>query len=605
MKYWFLMLTGCIPGMLLSQIHGDMDSYRSIEAIYSEQRMQRDSTQLFSITFPADSDTFWVDRVRFGAFTWDTTATVFLDTQQLPVYPSGAVTDQFHLEPGWNTYNFRILGDQGQDTLTFHLFRKVYAPELPESPTAISKEGMLPSRSLILYTPQQLTVRMIGSPGGKAKFKIPHLTSGYLPMTELSPALTGGKRGVYEGTFQLRPGDRCVNQRIRFYLKGKHGRSRKQWSTSRITVVDRRQPIILRTVDEHTLVYYSPGGEILTEIQPDLRMEGLAQEGRWWRVRLSDRQDAYVSQNAVEVLPDGSALTPISAYGITSELDSNWVHLNFSFDGQPVYALKQNSNPQEITVRFYNTHFHDEWTRYPEQDSLISKLDWVQQGTDLVFTLTLNTVQQWGFKGQYVDGHFRLSIRRPPIIEKDHPFAHLIIALDAGHGGRHKGALGATGLMEKDVNLVYTKYLAAMLDSAGAQVILTRDQDTTMNLRPRAEIAREYDAHILVWLHNNSTGWTRHPDDAIGTSTYYTHLQGWPFARAIYPHLLNLGLKPEGRVHRAYFMTRQTDMVVFLVEGAFLSNPEDEQFLMKDANLKALARAVLLGMNDRLLELAN
>ncbi len=158
--------------------------------------------------------------------------------------------------------------------------------------------------------------------------------------------------------------------------------------------------------------------------------------------------------------------------------------------------------------------------------------------------------------------------------------------------------------MEKEANLIYTRELAEILREAGAQVVLTRDSDTTMWLKARADTARKYNAHMLIWLHNNSIGSTSDPAAVRGTSTYYTHLQGMPFALYVYPELLNLGLKPFGRVHRSYYITRQTDMVIFLVEGAFLSHPEDEMFLMDRANLKNLAQAVFNGVKRYLLVLA-
>lgn len=67
---------------------------------------------------------------------------------------------------------------------------------------------------------------------------------------------------------------------------------------------------------------------------------------------------------------------------------------------------------------------------------------------------------------------------------------------------------------------------------------------------------------------------------------------------------MNLGLEPFGEVHRTYYVTRQRDIVIFLVEGAFLSNPIDEMFLMKDENLKKLAKAVYDGLEDYLLKIA-
>ncbi|MFQ6614227.1 MAG: N-acetylmuramoyl-L-alanine amidase, partial [Fidelibacterota bacterium] len=468
MKYRSILLLLLLPLAVRAQIQGDMTTYRSIEEIVARQSAERDSVRLFTMTFPADSDTFWVDRVRFGALIRDTTATVTLDTQSLPVYPSGAVTDQFTLKPGWNSYTFLIDGIHGRDSLSFHLFRRETAPQLPSRPTAISAEGLSPATDQVYYVPRTITVRMVGSPGGKAQFKIRHLTAGYLPMKELPPDVTDGKSGVYEGTYRLQPGDQCKRQSVRFYLQGEEGRSRRRRSTGRITVYDRRQPLILKTTDANTLIYYSPGGEIITELRSGFLLEGLSRTGSWWHVRLSPGQEGYVARNSVKPVPDGRSVPKFSAYGITTEVDSDWVTLEFHLSGKAIYRLIQNDDPQSVTIRFYNTRFQDEWSRYPESDSLIRKYFWQQNGSDLDFTVFLNSVQQWGFKGRYNNNVFRLSLRKPPVISRDRPFENLIIALDAGHGGEQKGALGSTGLMEKDVNLVYTKFLAAMLDSAGA-----------------------------------------------------------------------------------------------------------------------------------------
>jgi N-acetylmuramoyl-L-alanine amidase len=148
------------------------------------------------------------------------------------------------------------------------------------------------------------------------------------------------------------------------------------------------------------------------------------------------------------------------------------------------------------------------------------------------------------------------------------------------------------------VNLIYTIKLAALLDSAGAKVILTRPIDTTMTLAARLEIARQANTHIFCWLHNNSIDATSDPVAVRGTSAYFTIPQNQHLAWTIYPYLLELGLVPFGRVHNDYFVTRQTDMLNVLVEGAFMSHPEDEMLLMDEAFLDKLARAVFKGLED-------
>jgi N-acetylmuramoyl-L-alanine amidase len=226
---------------------------------------------------------------------------------------------------------------------------------------------------------------------------------------------------------------------------------------------------------------------------------------------------------------------------------------------------------------------------------------WQQPSAD-VFKLfvTLNMAQQWGYRVRHASGQIILEIRRKPKIAPPplSPLNGLVIALDAGHGGREKGAVGPTGMMEKDVNLSYTKKIAALLDSAGANVVITRQDDITMSLAERVEIARKANTHIFCWLHNNSVGAASDAAAVRGTSTYFTIPQNQALAWTIYPYLLDIGLISFGRVQSDYYVTRQTDMLVILVEGAFMSNPEDEMLLADDNFLNQLARAVFNGLEE-------
>lgn len=119
-----------------------------------------------------------------------------------------------------------------------------------------------------------------------------------------------------------------------------------------------------------------------------------------------------------------------------------------------------------------------------------------------------------------------------------------------------------------------------------------------MTLPQRIEIARKANAQIFLWLHNNSVGISSDAAAVSGTSTYFTIPQNQALAWKVYPRLLELGLNPFGRIYATYFITRQTDMLILLVEGAFVSNPEDEMRLMQDEFLYKLARAVFSGLKD-------
>ncbi|MFQ5642022.1 MAG: N-acetylmuramoyl-L-alanine amidase, partial [bacterium] len=217
-----------------------------------------------------------------------------------------------------------------------------------------------------------------------------------------------------------------------------------------------------------------------------------------------------------------------------------------------------------------------------------------------VLRVELNQKQQWGYYGRYVGKQFWLNIRKTPQISTapGSPLRGLTITVDAGHGGEFEGAVGPTGLYEKDVNLQLAKTVAAMLEAAGAQVLMTRMSDTTVTLRDRIKIARSANSHIFVSLHNNSIGPATNPLRPRGTSTYHTVPQSEAVARSVYNRMLELGLSPFGRVLSTYFVTRQTSLISFLVESVFITHPEDELLLLDESFLQEMAGAVVNGIKD-------
>ncbi|MBL7191982.1 N-acetylmuramoyl-L-alanine amidase [bacterium] len=80
-----------------------------------------------------------------------------------------------------------------------------------------------------------------------------------------------------------------------------------------------------------------------------------------------------------------------------------------------------------------------------------------------------------------------------------------IICIDPGHGGKDPGAIGPTGLNEKDVVLDVALRLCRLLEKkARIKVILTRDKDDFIPLYHRSEIANKADAKLFVSIHCNA-----------------------------------------------------------------------------------------------------
>lgn len=91
------------------------------------------------------------------------------------------------------------------------------------------------------------------------------------------------------------------------------------------------------------------------------------------------------------------------------------------------------------------------------------------------------------------------------------------IVLDPGHGGRDPGAIGPTGLREKDVVLEIAKKLKLKLESLGYHVVMTREDDRYISLWRRIYIANREGADLFISIHTNSSRYRR----VSGFEVYY------------------------------------------------------------------------------------
>jgi N-acetylmuramoyl-L-alanine amidase len=92
-----------------------------------------------------------------------------------------------------------------------------------------------------------------------------------------------------------------------------------------------------------------------------------------------------------------------------------------------------------------------------------------------------------------------------------------VIVIDPGHGGVETGAIGPTGLQEKDVTLDLARRLKTALERQGVTVVLTRDEDRVLPLDDRTAIANHNHAILFVSLHMNASK----RKTAVGAETYY------------------------------------------------------------------------------------
>ncbi len=201
--------------------------------------------------------------------------------------------------------------------------------------------------------------------------------------------------------------------------------------------------------------------------------------------------------------------------------------------------------------------------------------------------------------------------------------AQPLVAIDAGHGGTDTGAVGVlpagtetglpprldadgqTVLYEKDVTLDVSQRLNVYLQGHGVPTVMTRTQDlaggdvpyttVTADLRARVDIANAAGARLFVSIHENALASTTQ-----GTETfhfYYANPGARALAQLVHQEVVAaLGLPDRGVKAAGFYVLKNTRMPAILVEGAFLSNP-NEALLLADPNVRQrLAEAVGTGV---------
>lgn len=150
------------------------------------------------------------------------------------------------------------------------------------------------------------------------------------------------------------------------------------------------------------------------------------------------------------------------------------------------------------------------------------------------------------------------------------------VCLDPGHGGSDPGAIGPTGLKEKDVVLDVVLRVAGHLRRHGVEVVLTRDRDKDVDLAERCRISDEFGADVFLSVHCNSST----TPTGCGTESWYVSSNGLFVARKVQEALVKeIGLDDRGCKSMGFYVLKNTKAPAALVELAFISNSGEERLL--------------------------
>lgn len=166
------------------------------------------------------------------------------------------------------------------------------------------------------------------------------------------------------------------------------------------------------------------------------------------------------------------------------------------------------------------------------------------------------------------------------------------IVIDPGHGGKDPGAIGSNGVLEKDLILATSLAIAKQLEEAGAEVILTRKDDSFLTLDERVAISNENHADAFISIHFNS-----YDQQYVGGINTYYHKKGKRLAYAIQRALSQeVKLRNRGVIQNDYHVLRDNHQPAILIELGFITNTKELTTLQSEGYQSNVARAILIGL---------
>ena len=171
------------------------------------------------------------------------------------------------------------------------------------------------------------------------------------------------------------------------------------------------------------------------------------------------------------------------------------------------------------------------------------------------------------------------------------------VVIDAGHGGKDPGATSCLGFYEKTVNLAVARKVASLLKQKGVRAVMTRDNDTFIELEGRAAIANRYNADLFVSIHADSS-----PSSSTrGFTMYVARSASWSSRRAasaIAKSMARTGLDSRGTRGADFRVLVHTSGPAVLIEMGYLSNRTEARLLNDSSFQNRLAQAIASGISD-------
>lgn len=585
-------------------IFTNINAQIKIEVIYPEQGdlvTASDSTLIYGNVIPAD--------VNFS-----------INNKRVKVYSNGAFLAFIPVEPGNFSFVCRAISNKDSTTLARAVYIPCYLRTSSSDSLVVDTSYVFPREDWELQPGDIFKVAVKGTPGCKAVFSIDGLVKN-LPMAELSPkksyywgeaAFSQGTNsqmsdveGIYTGSYIIQSCDRAIGRKIYFKLINDIGDTVKTTAPGRLTINVSAIPKIAQLTDEVAVAFTGPRLGYQLFLHQGVKIWITGRRRDYLRVRLSETDEIWIKQQKAVILPPGTSLPEGVVSEIRTESLDGWSSVKVLLDQKLPFKVEQVNNPAMLLVTLYGVATNNDLIKLDFDDPLIRGILWEQKARGVyTIKIDLNQEQHWGYDPFYKDRNFYINIKKKPHIAHwlYSPLKNIVVCLDPGHNP-DLGAVGPTGITEKDINYEYCIALKNELEKKGAHVVLTHGEKDGITLAARVRMATFIDADILLSLHFNAIPDGVDPFKIRGISTYYYQPQSYRLAHLIQKYLLkkthshNFGL-----FYNNLALCRPPQMIAVLTEPGFLVHPIEEMLITSNYYKKNVVDAIIKAMEQFLKE---
>ena len=332
-----------------------------------------------------------------------------------------------------------------------------------------------------------------------------------------------------------------------------------------------------------------------------------------------------------------------------NEVGNDTVEISFLLNSVSFIKSYSLENPSRIVMDLYDTELNsviEESYNYP-----VKKIRAMSEENNTRIVIDLYEYVYWVKPTQVKTDKgvlLKLQISRNKKLKSS--IRDIVVAIDAGHGGKYPGTVGSNNILEKDVTRLIAQELERTLrDTEGYSPVMIRKEDETVGLNDRYQRVRQYGADILISIHADGFRlqsvkgasvfvWSEEASSTVANNLSekqrkriqadIKNIMPDDFnedeARKLYPKIYNqkineskmLGEKildqlkkdPYTKIHKKnvefadFRVLKSIDIPSVLVESGFLTNPEDAERLKGKPGRRMIARSIFLGIHNYFLE---